>query len=241
MTFLHLQSPIRWMFLFHAICGSLALGVLLLPLLSGKGGKVHVRSGWIYAWAMVIVGISAFVITPWRAFFDPERTSSSQAFAIFLAFVAILTLSSLWYGLAALKHKTRTSGTKDLLLIGPAILLAVSAVGVMTLGYSIQNSLLTIFPILGLIVSRTQIKYWTKTPTERMHWWFAHMDGMFTACIATITAFLVTAVPRMTSAAYFQSPILWVAPGLILGMVSKRWTEHYRVKFNSRETRSSHP
>ena len=78
MTFLQLQSPIRWMFLIHALCGATALGVFLIPLLSKKGGKLHTRAGWVYTAVMIIVGISAYVITPWRAFFDPERTDAGH-------------------------------------------------------------------------------------------------------------------------------------------------------------------
>ncbi|MFN7453412.1 MAG: hypothetical protein ACK5RO_02000 [Pseudobdellovibrionaceae bacterium] len=80
MTFLTLENPIRWLFLAHAVAGAVALIVLLLPLVSKKGGKLHVTSGWIYTWAMVFVALSALIITPWRFFLDPAKTISSENF-----------------------------------------------------------------------------------------------------------------------------------------------------------------
>jgi hypothetical protein len=39
MTFLTLENPIRWLFLAHAAAGALALFILLIPLISRKGGQ----------------------------------------------------------------------------------------------------------------------------------------------------------------------------------------------------------
>ncbi len=219
MTFLQLDHPIRWMFLVHSLCGALALLTLLIPLFSKKGGKLHVKSGWVYVYAMAVVGLSAYVITPWRAFIDSNRTPQSISFSIFLFFVATLTLTSIWFGLTVLKVKRRTSPSYQLKHIGPPVVLGVLGATVMMLGAYQGNMLLILFPLIGIVVSVDQIKYWTKSPKEKMHWWYAHMDGMFGACIATITAFLVTAVPRFTDAAFFQSPILWIAPGVLLGQL----------------------
>jgi hypothetical protein len=234
MTFLDLQSPIRWMFLVHALCGAIALGVFLIPLLSKKGGRLHTRTGCLYTAVMAIVGVTAYVITPWRVIVDPEKTSSSQAFAVFLFFIATLTLAALWHGIIALRFKKRTTPSRALAHIGPATALIVAAAIVEIIGIQSRNTLLILFPVVGVFVARGQLKYWLTTPTEKMHWWYAHMEGMFTACIATITAFLVTAVPRFTDAALFKSPILWIAPGLILGTIQNRWTQSYRRKFEDK-------
>src|SRR3954471_15125068 len=65
LAFHAILSPMRWLFILHIACGTLALGILLLPLVSKKGGKLHVRAGWIYSLAMSAVACSAFLITPW--------------------------------------------------------------------------------------------------------------------------------------------------------------------------------
>ena len=232
MKFEIIQNPIRWLFLLHVICGAVALCVFMIPLLSKKGGKLHIKMGWLYTYAMVFVGISAFIITPWRAFFDETRTTSSVGFSAFLFFISAFTLSALWSGLRVLKFKKREVANTELAQIAPPIVLIVLGLATQVLGYFLQNPLLMIFPFLSHFVAKDQLKYWLSSPKEKMHWWYFHMNGMFTACIATVTAFLVTAIPRIfPNNALSESPVLWIAPGLILGTVLNKWTTSYRAQF----------
>ncbi len=160
---------------------------------------------------MIFVSCSAFLITPWRAFIDPARTPSSQSFASFLAFIATLTLASLWYGLTVLKLKNRTTPSRALKHIGPPLALLGATLMIEVQGILSGQALLIAFPVLGVLVGWKQLKYWLNSPTERMHWWYAHMSGMFTACISTITAFLVTVIPRLSQAPLARSPVRWTA------------------------------
>ena len=231
MTYSHLQGAIQWTFIFHGICGALALSLFAVPMLAKKGGKTHVRVGWIYTGLMVLVCVSAFAITPWRAFSDPQRTPSSQAFALFLFFISVLTLSSLSFGITALRAKKRTLPSQSPLHLGPVFALIASAIAVEVWGLKDQETLLIVFPVLGIYVAWKQLLYWKSAPTEKMHWWYAHMSGLFTACIATITAFIVTVVPRFWPSDIAHSPVLWVAPGLILGKILSKLTANYRDQF----------
>jgi len=217
---------------FHALCGALALILLPIPLISKKGGKIHIQTGWAYTILMILVATTAYVITPWRAFIDPERTTATQSFAFFLFFVSNLTIVSLWYGMIVLRYKNRKESSHDLKHIGPPILLILITLGIMAQGIKTNSSLLTAFPILGFFISKGQLEYWLRPPRENKHWWFAHMDGMISACIATITAFLVTAVPRLTDASLFRSPILWITPGVVLGILARCWKAKYRQQFS---------
>ncbi|MEK6628625.1 MAG: hypothetical protein AABY53_08360 [Bdellovibrionota bacterium] len=232
MKFEIIQNPIRWLILFHVVCGAVALGVFMIPLLSKKGGKLHIKVGWLYTYAMVFVGVSAFIITPWRAFFDEARTSSSIGFSAFLFFIAAFTLSSLWNGLRVLKFKKRETSNTELAQMVPPIILIVLGLATQVLGYFLNNILLMTFPFLSHFTAKDQLKYWLSSPKEKMHWWYFHMNGMFAACIATVTAFLVTAIPRVFPGnAIAESPILWIAPGVILGIVLKKWTMSFRTQF----------
>jgi hypothetical protein len=231
MTFLNLESSIRWLFLSHAVAGALALSVLAIPLLTKKGGRNHILTGWIYTAAMILVGLSALAITPWRFFFDPEKTPSSENFSIFLFYISIFTLSAISFGLSSLKAKQRKIVSQSLLHIGPPLATVLSGFVVQLIGLKTQNLLLMSFPFLGHFTAKSQLQYWLKVPQEKMHWWYAHMNGMIVACIATLTAFLVTAVPRIWPGLLAQSPLLWVAPGLILGTIANRWTAKYRAQY----------
>jgi uncharacterized membrane protein len=231
MTFLTLQHSIRWTFLLHALCGAVALGIFLIPLFSKKGKKLHIKTGWAYIYAMLIVCVSAFVITPWRIFFDENRTKQTQGFSTFLFFIAIFTLSTIYFGVVALKSKQRVKPSRKLIHIGPPIFLI--ALGLMTqaVGLKLGNTLLIIFPFLAHLTAKSHLTYWLTAPTFKRHWWYAHMSGMGTACIATVTAFLVTALPRIWPSPLMNSPLLWVAPGIIGGALLKRATARYQLQF----------
>ena len=233
MTFSSLETPIRWLFLAHALAGVLALFTLVVPLVSKKGNKLHVKTGWLYIGAMVFVCISTFVISPWRVFFDPLKTVSSENFAIFLFYISIFTLAAISYGLTSLRAKQRKAKSQALIHLGPPAVTIIIGLIVQFIGFRSQSTLLIIFPFLGHLTAKGQLQYWLKAPEEKMHWWYAHMGGMFVACIATITAFLVTAAPRIWPGPFTQSPILWIAPGLILGTVLNRWTSSFRAKYEN--------
>lgn len=231
MQFFAIDGSIRWIFLFHALLGSLALAVFLVPLLAKKGSQLHIKSGWIFVWAMTCVSASALVITIWRSLFDEASSVDARAFALFLAFIAILTLNALWSGLTVLNSKDRKSPSRAIRHIGLPILLMSAAAIVELVGIKLQKPLLIIFPVLGFKLGLQDLRYWLSSPKAKMHWWYAHMHGMFTACIATITAFLVTALPRIWPSPLSNSVLLWVAPGILLGFILNRWTNFYLIRF----------
>lgn len=237
MTFLILENPIRWLFLAHALAGALALFTLAIPLMSKEGSKLHVRSGWIYIVAMTFVCFSTFVISPWRIFLDSDKTIASINFAVFLFYISIFTLSTISYGLTALKFKQRTTASRSVAHIGPPVLTIAIGLAVQLVGFKSSDALLMAFPFLGHMTAKGQLQYWLKAPQEKMHWWYAHMEGMFVACIATVTAFLVTAAPRIWPGPFTNSPILWIAPGLILGTVLNRWTASYKKNHSTSSLR----
>lgn len=233
MAFLSLDNPIRWLFLAHAMAGALALLVLAIPLISKKGGSLHVKTGWIYTGAMVFIGLSSMIMTPWRFFFDPAKTGASENFSIFLFYISVFTLSAISFGLTALREKKRAMPSRAFIHIGPPLLTILLGLIAQLVGLKSQNILLMAFPFLGHFTAKGQLQYWLTIPQEKMHWWYAHMNGMFTACIATITAFLVTAAPRIWPGVMPESPILWIAPGLILGTILNRWTAAFRARYET--------
>jgi hypothetical protein len=231
MEFLTIGFPISWLFFAHAFAGAIALIVLAIPLSTKKGGKLHVKMGWLYSYAMIFVGLSAFAITPWRIFLDPDRGVRSINFAVFLFYVSAFTLSAIWFGIVALKAKKRIEPVRSFYYIGPPIAMIVLGLATQVVGFKFQNTLLMAFPFLGHFTSKSQLSYWLNPPKEKMHWWYAHMSGMFTACIATITAFLVTALPRIWPGPISQSVVLWIAPGVILGAMLNRWIARDKLRF----------
>lgn len=230
MSFLTLESPIKWIFIVHIIGGAIALAIFIVPLLSKKGGSIHVKTGWVYSFAMGAVTLTAFIITPWRMFFDPEKTSQSQLFSIFLFYISFFTVAMLLHGILVLKFKNRKIPLKSFTYLALPILTVLLGVSVQWIGYRADHTLLMIFPLLGHGAAIAQLRYWLTTPKLKMHWWYEHMNSMFGACIATITAFLVTAIPRIIPGST-ENIFLWITPGIVLGTISNRWIASYKAKY----------
>jgi hypothetical protein len=234
MMFINDSIPIliRGLLLLHVLGGAVALFVFLIPLLTKKGGRTHIRAGKVYGIGMAFVGFTAFPIAVWRLILDPSRSSQSQSFAAFLFFVAILSLASVWFGLRTLKEKQRTGPDFKIINIGLSGFLLAAALLTIGVGFHFGNPLVTYFPLVGVLTAAKQLKYWLTKPASKMHWWYAHMSGMIVASIATVTAFLVTALPRLiTSEALASSLLLWLSPTIILVPVLEIWTRRYQRQF----------
>jgi len=211
----HLPNLLSWTVWGHVLGGSVALATFLIPLASKKGGVFHVKSGWIYLIAMIVVTLSAFLVTPWRYFFDPSRTESTQGFAAFLFFIAFFSLTSLQQGIIVFKHKIRST-VSTFSTLGLPIGLMIIAALMLLYGLSLQKWLFVIFGILAFRTGREQFQFWKNPQKHKMDWWFFHLENMFTCCIATITAFAVTAIPRLFPNSALDSIWIWLLPTLVM-------------------------
>jgi len=219
----------------HILGGALALVCFTIPLFSRKGGKLHSRAGWVYAGAMIVVAFSAFLITPWRYFIDSNGTDKSRDFAFFLFFIALFSLTSLQQGIFVFRFKKRIGKVISFGSLGLPILLVVVSALTLTKGVVSQNWLFIIFAVLAGRTALKQIKYWRNPPAHSKNWWFFHLENMFTCCIATVTAFAVTAIPRIFPSAQFDSVWVWLAPSFILVPWMVWFMKKYEFQFGLRK------
>ncbi|CAM5794022.1 MULTISPECIES: DUF2306 domain-containing protein [Brevibacillus] len=217
----------------HIIAGFLALVVFWIPIVTKKGGKAHNRVGWVYVISMAAVAVSALYMGVWRIGFDPDRTLASVSFAWFLIYISLLSSATAWYGMRVLRFKKRVSAHRnpwDLLFPG---LLFISSFFIGGYGYLIDSPLLNWFPLVGVFLGGTQLKYWLRPPATKMHWFFQHMSGMMGCCIATITAFTVFGAPRLL---HLESvnPIIWFFPTIVITPVIVGMSVYYQKKFSKK-------
>ena len=216
----------------HIIAGFTALLVFWLPIVTKKGGKAHVRSGWVYVIAMGAVAISALVMGIWRIGFDPDKTVESVAFAWVLIFISILSSATAWYGIRVLRYKNRKAAHRQPVdLLFPALLVA-SGAAMSLYGATIDFTLLTWFPFIGIFLGTTQLVYWLRPPGRKLHWWFEHLGGMLGCCIATITAFTVFGAPRLLGLSSVH-PLVWFMPTIVLVPWIIGFSRYDHKKFNA--------
>jgi uncharacterized membrane protein len=103
----------------HIGAGAVALLLFWIPAFAPKGGKVHIRAGWVYVVCMSIVVLTALTLSGLtfaapltiRGIAPPSPAGlarflrNQRVFATFLAYLAGLTLAAGWQGIWAIETK----------------------------------------------------------------------------------------------------------------------------------------
>ena len=215
------MGPLRAL---HIAAGFVALAVFLVPMLTRKGGRTHVRAGRVFALAMAIVAVTGLVLSG-AGLLGPRP----RAMDAFLLFISVLAGATTWYGVRVLRQKQRTGRHRDPLDLAMAALLLASGAAMALYGHSRGSALLAWFPLLGVGLGGAQLAYWLRPPKGRMHWWPQHMTGMFSACIGTVTAFLVVGAPGLGLTG--GSWVLWIAPSAVMVPILVVWIAYYQRRF----------
>jgi uncharacterized membrane protein len=217
----------------HIACGFTAFICAPVALLTAKGGKTHRRWGKVYFWAMAGVAITALVL--------------SFALPIFfLAMVAVFSFYSCFAAYRILYLKDLYKGGKPLALdwAAAAITIASSAllcalgflrpqlmgVGVVQIAGHAVSIVSVVFGLIGVRLAINSVSDFLKPPTEKMFWWYSHLQGMIGSYIAAMTAFsAVNLSPHFGNAWWvWLWPTILGVPGITI------WTAYYKKKFAPR-------
>jgi uncharacterized membrane protein len=211
----------------HILAGGGAFVLAPLALVTAKGGKAHRRWGKIYFWCMAGVALSALVMAAYRPI-------------LFLALVAIFSFYAAFTAYRVLGQKAAWEGKS---VVRPldwlAAILCLAASAALALFGAIRPELVqnlripaVVFGAIGMRISGRAMWRFTHPPTDKMFWWYTHLQGMIGSYIAAWTAFcLVTIGPVVGGKAQLW---LWLVPvsiGLPAIIVT---TAFYRRKFASR-------
>jgi uncharacterized membrane protein len=209
----------------HIAAGVGAFVLAPLALLSAKGGKAHRRWGKIYFWSMAVVAGTAFVMAAYRP-------------VLFLALVAIFSFYNAFVAYRVLGQKAAVSGAKvvrPLDWIG-ALFCFTSCAALVLLGafrpHLVSNLGIPaiVFGLIGMRISGRAMWGFTHPPTEKMFWWYAHLQGMIGSYIAAWTAFCVVTIGPLLHGAWW----IWITPVAISVPAIVATTAYYQRKFAPR-------
>ncbi len=197
----------------HVICGFSALLFGLGPMLTEKGGRLHIQFGKVYFYAM----FGVFLTSSLMFCFKPNRL-------LFLFLIGIFSFYNTFSGSRAVLYKKYIApiATLDWIVAG---LVAVAGMAMIGLGgYSFligRSNLGVLYVVFGSIcanLSFSDLRFFSRyqkgsIPTDSKHWLYKHVTRMGGSYIATFTAFCVvnnTLLPPL---------VAWLAPGLIGGIL----------------------
>jgi len=206
----------------HIAAGTVALVVFGIPLVVRKGSTVHRRAGWVYVGAMFIAACCAVLLAPIRLM---QRPSSAWGTPIFLAYVALLSFTSCFYGVRVLQQKKRTGPhTGRVELIPPLILLGATVL-LLVYGLTSGMTLAVAFAPVGVLVGLPQWLRLRRAPVGKTWWLMEHLSAMLAAVIGTLTAVLVVNAGRWVESG--NMVLVWLAPTFVLTPFIVYWRRSY--------------
>ena len=210
----------------HIFAGFTALVTGLVPMFSKKGSKTHTTWGNVYYWAMFVVALTALI----RFQMQPRL--------IFLTGIAIFSFYNTFTGVRLI-HRKDNPKPKFIDWFG-AILMVMASLVMIYFAYSSSQKnnvfYVTLFAVFGIFmfllaledlrvfVGRKQID--NDVPLQTRYWFQSHISRMGGSYIATVTAFLVVNNPPQ-----IPGLVVWLAPGVIGGLIITRTQKFYRDKF----------
>ena len=210
----------------HITAGAIALLVFWVPWVTKKGGRTHRRAGWVYVVAAATLAITGFLLCiqlvtsggplRWRA-------------GVFLAYVSVLAGASAQLGVRALRTKGRAGASRALIDLVPPLLLVACGVALAAFGMCQSMVLYVLFAGLGVVLGVTHLRFWLTPPARERAWLLAHMNGMGTSCITTVTAFVVVNARRFGMRTFDLA--LWAGPISVLAVGLTIWRRYYARRF----------
>jgi uncharacterized membrane protein len=210
----------------HVVAGAVALLVFWIPLVAKKGGRLHRRIGWVYVGAAATIAVTGVVVCG-RLITDPNPLRHRAG--IFLLYVGVLAAASALFGVRALRTKRRDGASRALADLVPPVLLVLGGVGLAAFGIEQAMPLYLLFAALGLVQGVARLRFWLTPPVTTNGWFIAHMSGMGTSCITTVTAFSVVNAHRLGMRTF--DLVVWVVPALAGGIALGLATRKYRRRF----------
>ncbi len=218
----------------HVAMGVTALLVAPVAMVVRKGGKAHRRWGWVFFWAMLVIFVTALALLAYR----PN---------VFLFIISILSFYAVFSGTRSLRRKRPQRGQKATPLdwFGAAVALVAGAAfvlwGVLPLLGLTAGEFPVSFSILGIVfgyflaqMAVVDLRSFVTPSQDRNWWWYYHMDRMLSGYLAAVTAFMVQNVGPLLPGGLEWT--VWVAPGVIGGVLVSRWIAYYKRLFGAKQS-----
>lgn len=245
---------LRWS---HISVGFVGLILFWFPVLSKKGGRLHIVTGKMFVvCAYFMVGTAAIsctwaLVSPstFTSFGDSmtsEEVKSLNAdirfFFTILAVVASWVFQDLVVGMRALKIKLDETAMQGAMPIGACyVTAAINAAAVafggtqLLSGGNPRNWALVVLGLIGAEGVTSNIRFIRNPRKTKMAWWYKHMECMLGSGVGFYTAFFVFGAGRLIPGMkVLEGPLAivpWILPGVVGGTAISIWVRKYKRKF----------
>ncbi len=207
----------------HIGAGAVALFAGLVPMLGRKGGPAHRRAGRVYVGAMIVVAVTALILTALL-----PLTGSR----LFLTGIAVFSFYLSFSGWRAARHHTAALAPLDW---GLAVFTLSVGLAMIGLGIYWQAILFAFFGGLTSLFAVQDVRAAFRpaaADAPREPWIFRHISRMGGSYIATFTAFLVVNLGHLLpeSAPNWANTMGWIAPSILGALLIRRAIRAWKVR-----------
>lgn len=224
-----MDSAYQFLLFVHGLSGLVALITFWIAASAKKGSPLHVRVGKTYMIAML--GIIATAVP--MAVIIGMRGNSGVA--SFLAYLVVITASSMWLGRRAIRRKRDQTAMRDGVYPAVAALNLVASVVVFAIGWKTSEVLLMGFSVVGFLTGG-QMLVRRMRPLAMTRWWMKeHIAAMVGCGVATHIAFLSIGINRVIDMLGLHAPdgfglVAWMAPLSVATVAGLRLNRKYVPK-----------
>ena len=237
----------------HIVVGSCGLILFWIPVFTRKGNLNHRRFGRYFARVMYTVGASGLIITTLDLLYplamhapNAELSSAQTAeisrevrdFGLFLFSLSFLVLLTTRQGWLSINGRGDRSALRQPAHLALCAALILAGVGLAANGIATSSVLFMGFGAFQIFTAVGALRYALKAELRPKEWWTEHLGGLIGSGIAAYTAFFVFGGLNFMSSVFGEtvqgySIVLWVAPGVIGGIMIARQTRKYRRQFEA--------
>ncbi|MGB0524591.1 MAG: hypothetical protein ACPGJS_16580 [Flammeovirgaceae bacterium] len=219
-----MEITLKVLLFIHVLAGFIALLAGAIAVVTKKGGTAHRKWGMVYFWGMLVVFITAVILSTFK-------------FIPFLFMIAFFSFYQVFSGYRILFLKQLYSDQKPKWIdwLSAGISLCSSILFMVWGGYHLVEHPASFFPKLaigfgvgGILITYTNTKPFFIKPKNKQFWWFHHLNNMMGGLIATTTAFSTTIFGILE----INSVFVWLWPTLIGVPLIRWWNRSYRKKFD---------
>ncbi len=209
----------------HLALGGAALLSYWVAALARKGSSPHKLAGKLYLLSMIGLLIPAIPLSLRIAWLK------SPVFGAFLFYLLLITVTALWRGWFASRHKrdfARYTGAGFRRL---AWMNLIAGASVLVLGALQVNAVFMGFSLVGLLGGAGMLRLARRGPVQSRWWLAEHYGAMLGAGVATHIAFLSLGLPRLLpglSGPTLQN-IAWLGPLVAAGLARAWLNGSYRL------------
>jgi hypothetical protein len=207
----------------HLALGVAALVTYWVAALAKKGSAPHKLAGKAYLLAMLGLLVPAVPLSIRTALHH------SAPFGAFLFYLLLITLTALWTGWFASRHKRDYARYTGIAFRRIAWANIAAGAAVLVLGLQQRSLIFAAFSLVGLLGGRGMLRQAARPPAHPRWWLGEHFGGMLGAGVATHIAFLSLGLPRLFPA--LAGPVLqniaWIGPLVVAGMARRLLARKY--------------